>query len=312
MIGLLSFHCIAERVLLSRSVRPEWLFLGQKDSGTLRQTGNGVLYIPPASPKEVSFEIGFSEKTDYRLFNRFELEIASGNEEAYITVDLQSAWPLYGSWRKQKLKLKKGTEKYSLYLIRSGRLSHLRQLNVTVHCNKGDESGKGRSAVKKPIEIKSMSMKALSDLIPSVRKDITSRSKFDLPPGLSAEALRAADDEKKKLERQIETLTDQLQSTSATEKQHEAALGRLFDLRNEWQTLIQAAALRKQAATGPIYGWTGGADKIFRNDLFPGTLGGTVKLGLARNESEGVQISIFSLVDLKDINVHAGIFRLLY
>ena len=66
-----------------------------------------------------------------------------------------------------------------------------------------------------------------------------------------------------------------------------------------------APAFEAQIAQhGWAYGWTHGADKVFRQDRpFGGTLGGTLKMELAANEYEGVQLVLRSKAAMKKVRV---------
>lgn len=119
-----------------------------------------------------------------------------------------------------------------------------------------------------------------------------------LPAGLSEAAKKAGEAKRTELKNTTASLKTKAQ-TSTTDRiaNYEA----LFDHRDRAGRRIQQAALLVDAQAAEakgkyLYGVISGTDKVSRDDVFTGTMNGTLDVSVARGEAEGVQAVLYSSV----------------
>ena len=268
----------------------------------------GWRFIPGNKPEKYVLTIP-AEPKEFRFYNQLELEIDNPNDNARLEVIVDAVKPKHGDIGKRTLRLDKGTKKYQVHLGGVGQPVQLSRLRLTVLHTPEAKQEKDISVVEKPITVKSLQLNAKDYNFGAMRKSIPAQLNAPLPDGFSAEAVKAAEAKRAELLPLAGKLMDQVKKSSSSRAEKEKRLARIYDLRDfgDWQ--VQYAALCVDAATSPLYGWTGGADKILRDGAFPGTIGGTVKVSLARNETEAAQIALYSPRDLNQISVSVSEFR---
>ncbi len=86
---------------------------------------------------------------------------------------------------------------------------------------------------------------------------------------------------------------------------------RLEDMEKRFPVVLFNAAVGQEIWGAWHYGWTHGSVKVFRHDEqpFAGEIGGTVKLELAANEGEGVQVVVRSRRPLRNVKLNAAPLR---
>lgn len=169
------------------------------------------------------------------------------------------------------------------------------KLVLTFHHEPDNKDDKKRSVLDAPVEFRNFRLNAVDYSIKPLEKQLTDALSAPLPPGLSTRAVQAAEKERGKLRGDADKWFAILKNRNSGEPANATALGWLYYLRGNAGWLIEQAALRADAPNGVLYGWTGGADKILRDGMFPGTVGGTARVELARNEAEGIQIALWPL-----------------
>ena len=234
-----------------------------------------------------------------KLFDELELGIDTKNPSSAIVLELYSSSPDDMLALKKNLWLKAGNHFYSFPYRHSGidvkpgkirfRLLH-RQNNFHLP----------RSVTDKPIEFRSIRFQITREGVEQLRRDFAEIFETDRYRDLSPEAYHAASEIRDELKKKSDELFDSVLKKRITEESLLSALNTLYDLRKTAGWRIEFAALNV-VPTPITIAWTGGADKIFRDRQFPGSFSVPVRTELARNESESVQVAIFSNMDLKNV-----------
>lgn len=299
----------AERTLCSTELPVGQASYLSPETGKALPLKNGVRFEPSEKPKTVSVELPLPTDRDFRLYDELAFETVAQNGDSAVTVELQSTWPEHSELVKKRIKLEKGTKQHKFYLPKAGYRTELRKLVLTFHQEPDVSDEKKRSSLTAPIELRNLRLNAADGCIKPLEKQLDEALSVSLPPGFSDGAQQAAERERGKLRAEVRKLFEVLRNGKSAAEANSAALLRLYSLRGSAAWQVEQAGFRVQAAAGPLYGWTGGADKILRDGTFPGTIGGTVRTDLARNESEGIQIALYSVAGLQDVSVHVGEFN---
>lgn len=303
----------ADRLLCSRPVligKPETI---SPKAGAILLRGNKIRFTPSATPETVSISLPLLAEKDndaskFRIYSEFEMEITARNENTLLSVDIQTAWPFHGSARKSQFRLKQGKHRHKFYIHLAGYRTQFQKIVLTLHHSPDAPETKDRSTLNSDIVFEGFCLNALESSLKLLDEKTREILASPLPEGFSSEAVNAAKAKRQKLSDQCDHLLDILKNKSTTSGKNAISLDRLYDLRNTGRWAVQLAALQNESVNGPIYAWCGGTDKILQNDLFPGYIGGTARVDMARNETEGLQIAIFSPEDLDNVSVHLGEF----
>ena len=299
----------ADRTLCSTGLplgKPERI---SPEIGEALLTKDVLRFSPAKNPKTVSVELPLPQNRDFRLYSELAFETSAWNDATAVTVELQSIWPKYDKLAKKRIKLEKGKQQHKLYLHQAGYRTELLKLVLTFHHEPDNKDDKKRSVLDAPVEFRNFRLNAVDYSIKPLEKQLTDALSAPLPPGLSTRAVQAAEKERGKLRGDADKWFAILKNRNSGEPANATALGWLYYLRGNAGWLIEQAALRADAPNGVLYGWTGGADKILRDGMFPGTVGGTARVELARNEAEGIQIALWPLKNLREVSLRVSDFR---
>lgn len=294
----------ADRTLCSTVLQPGnpgWL---SEKEGEIHRLRDGFRFTPPQDPKTIEIKLPLPQNRDFRLYSELAFETQTKDANSAITVELEAFWPKYDKLVKKRIPLKKGKQQHKLYLHQAGYRTELRELVLTFHHEPDAKDEKNRSELSSPIELRNFRLNAVDYSIKPLEKQVDASLSSPLPPGLSERAGKAAEAMRERLNDNADRFFSILKNRNSSYSANASALDNLYFLRGNAAWLIEQAALRIDAEPhGMLYGWTGGADKILRDGTFPGSIGGTAKLELARNESEGVQVALWPLADLTGVSV---------
>ncbi|MBN2642048.1 MAG: DUF4091 domain-containing protein [Victivallales bacterium] len=298
---------MADRILCSEALSFEMPVWRDDKSGKLTVIPDGIVFQPSNSPRTVTIELSLP-KEDYKLYDQLQFDITATNADTRVSLFLQSSWPRHADLVKKQFRVKKGTHTYTFYMHQAGYRTVFRDLVLKLEHNPDEKNVDKRSELSKPITFKDFRLNAMDYSLATLGKQMPKIFSRELPCGFSPQAVAAAEAERQKLRTEVARLFAILKNRSSNPEENRKSLSRLYELRQHAEWLIQSAALQVQTGSGIIYGWTGGIDKILRDGPFPGIIGGTARVSMGRNEHEGMQIALYSAINIKNVKVTPGTF----
>ncbi len=279
------------------------------DSGVAKTERNQLVFTPPTSPKTQMVVVPLPQEQDFMVYDQLVFETVAENDDADVTVILDAAWPLFNNVIKNRIHLDQGVKKHVYAIPHAGYKTNFRQISFTFHHEKEPGRGNRRSVLSAPVVIRGITLQATTSSLNSLKNRFEHRISYPLPSGLPANALQAADARRAEIRQSFSEKMAQAEQKIKAAEDIAKELKALYSLANQAAWSIEQAAWTIAASDKTIYGWTGGADKILRDDCFPGTVGGEVAVEMARNEAESFQIALYSNHDLSQVTVHPSDFR---
>ena len=299
----LAAHCAlaASQVLLSHNIltttRPN-----TSHGGSLTPLPNGAFRFTLAENAKdcwVHFPIDLK---DLKYYDEIEIVIHTDQTKAAGLFELHVNQPSpHAMALKKNLRLQAGIHAYQWKYPHAGVSAppEVIRFRLTNHL---DNYHLPQSEINGPIDFEAICFQVTTDGIDRLQKSFEALYDTARYQPLGATAVAAANQERDALRLQVNPLLTTVRDSKAQEDARLTALEQLYELQSLAGWRIEQAAL-KGAPAEVIVGVTGGADKIFRAERFPGRFSAPVRMELAQREMESAQIALFPKKDLPKVTV---------
>lgn len=236
---------------------------------------------------------------DLKVYDELEVRAKTGNPKAGMVMELNASKPDKALVIKKNLFLNPEKEVWTYRLAHAGTSTPPTTLGFRM-LNKQDNFHLPQSVMEKPVDFPSIRFNVTREGVDHLQDAL--KAAYDLSgyEVLGEKAVQAAAAERDPLKKVEEALVARVLDGKADEAARLTALNALYDLAAAAPRRIEAAALA--AADAPVVtGWTSGADKVFRTRRFPGSFADPARIGLARNETESVQIALYPKNEMKNV-----------
>jgi len=158
------------------------------------------------------------------------------------------------------------------------------------------------SVIDHPIYFKAIKLNVTEEGIKLLTREMDSILDVSRYQAISLAAEDAAKMIAEQLRQKFKNQADVLVNSSSSPDARILAATAMYNIKETAGWEIELAALQADNSKKVLCFWTGGSDKIMRDgSSFPGNFSGPAKSALGKNETEGIQVALFSQHDLKDV-----------